>query len=68
MNFPFPDAVLWISTFHFYVVSIGEEFSLVSVTLDHSSAFHYLLVVWLHHILMNANPPAPLHAELLGFG
>ena len=62
MNFPFPYAVLQISTLHLYVISIGGEFSLVSVTLDHSSAFHYVLFVWLHYILMNANLPAALHA------
>ena len=60
-NFHFPCAVLQISTLHIYVISMGEEFSLVSVTLDHSSAFHYLLLVWLHYILINANLPATLH-------
>ena len=62
MNFPFPYAVLRISTLYLYVISIGEEFSLVSVTLDHSTAFNHLLFVWFYYILMNANLPAVLHA------
>ena len=45
MNFPFTYAVLWISTLHPYVISIGEEFSMVSETLDDSSAYHYFLFI-----------------------
>ena len=56
-NCPFPDAVIRILTLHLYLVLICDGFSLVSMTLDYSSTFHYSLFAWSHNILMNANLP-----------